>query len=96
MVLKGKCPPKVTYSYGIILLEIITRKKLTDEMFVGEVDMTQWIASLPDIIDVVDNGLLRIEDGRDVTTMQTILLSILDLGSKRYQMKDSSSRGGQG
>ncbi len=65
-------------------------------MFVGEVDMTQWIASLPDIIDVVDNGLLRIEDGRDVTTMQTILLSILDLGSKRYQMKDSSSRGDQG
>ena len=69
MVLNGKCPPKVTYSYRIILLEIITRKKLTDEMFVGEVDMTQWIASLPDIIDVVDNGLLRIEDGRDVTAM---------------------------
>ncbi len=39
MVLQGKCPPKVTYSYGIILLEIITRKKLTDEMFVGEVDI---------------------------------------------------------
>ena len=69
MVLQGKYQPKVTYSYGIILLEIITRKKLTDEMFVGEVDMTQWIASLPDIIDVVDNGLLRIEDGRDVTAM---------------------------
>ncbi|KAM3762410.1 hypothetical protein ACB098_01G343200 [Castanea mollissima] len=35
------------YSYGIILLEIITRKKPTDEMFVGELAMRQWIASLP-------------------------------------------------
>ena len=68
------------YSYGIILLEMITRKKPTDEMFVGEVDMRQWIASLPDRMDVVDVGLLRIEDGRDVTTMQTVLSSILELG----------------
>ncbi|GMY35735.1 LRR receptor-like serine/threonine-protein kinase EFR [Fagus crenata] len=68
------------YSYGIILLEIITRKKPTDEMFVGEVDMRQWIGSIPDRMDVVDNGLLRIEDGRDVTAMQTILSSIIELG----------------
>ena len=59
---------------------MITRKKPTDEMFVGEVDMRQWIASLPDRMDVVDVGLLRIEDGRDVTTMQTVLSSILELG----------------
>ncbi|KAM4125824.1 hypothetical protein ACB094_01G340100 [Castanea mollissima] len=68
------------YSYGIILLEIITRKKPTDEMFVGELAMRQWIASLPNRMEVVDDGLLRIEDGRDVTGMQTILLSILELG----------------
>ena len=68
------------YSYGIILLEIITRKKPTDEMFVGELAMRQWIASLLDRMEVVDDGLLRIEDGRDVTGMQTILLSILELG----------------
>ncbi|GMY10620.1 probable LRR receptor-like serine/threonine-protein kinase At3g47570 isoform X6 [Fagus crenata] len=68
------------YSYGIILLEIITRKKPTDEMFVGEVDMRQWVASFPDRMDVVDDGLLRIEDGRDVTVMQTILSSLLELG----------------
>jgi LRR receptor-like serine/threonine-protein kinase FLS2 len=68
------------YSYAIILLEIITRKKPTDEMFVGEVDMRQWIASLPNRMDVVDDGLLRIEDGRDVTVMQTILSSFLELG----------------
>ena len=68
------------YSYGIILLEIITRKKPTDEIFVGELGMRQWIASLCDRMEVVDNGLLRIEDGRDVTALQTILSSILELG----------------
>ena len=59
---------------------MITRKKPTDEMFVGEVDMRQWIASIPNRMDVVDDGLLRIEDGRDVTAMQTILSSIIELG----------------
>ncbi|GMY35417.1 receptor kinase-like protein Xa21 [Fagus crenata] len=78
---EGKVSTKCDiYSYGIILLELITRKKPTDEMFVGELDMRQWIASLPDRMDVVDDGLLRIEDGRDVTTMQTILSSIFELG----------------
>ena len=78
---KGKVSTKGDiYSYGIILLELITRKKPTDEMFVGEANMRQWIASLLDRMDVVDDGFLRIEDGRDVTTMQTILSSILELG----------------
>ena len=49
-------------------------------MFVGELTIRKWIASLPDRMEVVDDGLLRIEDGRDVTDMQTVLLSILDLG----------------
>ena len=31
-------------------------------------------------MEVVDDGLLKIEDGRDVTNMQTVLLSILELG----------------
>ena len=66
--LKGRVSIKgEIYSYGIIFLEIITRKKPTDEMFVGELAMRQWIASLPDRTEVMDDGLLRIEDGRDVT-----------------------------
>ena len=68
------------YSYGIILLEMITRKKPTDEIVVGELGMRQWIASLRDQMEVVDDGLLRIEDGRDVIALQTILSSILELG----------------
>ena len=68
------------YSYGIILLEMVTRKKPTDEMFIGELGMRQWIASLLDKMEVVDHGLLRREDGRDVIATQNILSSILELG----------------
>jgi LRR receptor-like serine/threonine-protein kinase FLS2 len=72
------------YSYGIILLEMITRKKPTDDMFVGELTMRQWInASLPDrMMEVVDDGLLRTENERDVTIMQSVLSSIMELGLK--------------
>ncbi|XP_023922083.1 probable LRR receptor-like serine/threonine-protein kinase At3g47570 isoform X2 [Quercus suber] len=68
------------YSYGIILLEVFTRKKPTDKSFVGELNMRQWIASFPDRMKVVDDGLLNIEDGRDVTAMKTILSPVLELG----------------
>jgi LRR receptor-like serine/threonine-protein kinase FLS2 len=70
------------YSYGIILLGMITRKKPTDNMFVGELTMRQWInALLPDIMmKVVDDSLLRTENGRDVTIMQSVLLFIIELG----------------
>lgn len=72
------------YSYGIILLEMMTRKKPTDEMFVGELNLRLWInASLPDrTIEVVDDCLLRIEDERDAIDLQSVVLSILELGMK--------------
>jgi LRR receptor-like serine/threonine-protein kinase FLS2 len=54
-----------------ILLEMITRKKPTHDIFVGELILRQWInASLPDrMMEVVDDGLLRTINGRDVTIM---------------------------
>ncbi|KAG7960383.1 hypothetical protein I3843_10G121000 [Carya illinoinensis] len=70
------------YSFGIVLLEMVTRKKLTDDMFAGDFTLRQLVnASVPDrMVEVVDEGLLRIEDGRDTIALQSILSSILDLG----------------
>jgi LRR receptor-like serine/threonine-protein kinase FLS2 len=73
------------YSYGIILLEMISRKKPTDDM------------SIPDrMMEVVDEGLLKIENGRDVNVMQNVLSSIIELGlmcskelpNKKVNIKD--------
>ncbi|KAL7224218.1 hypothetical protein ACSBR1_025643 [Camellia fascicularis] len=70
------------YSYGVMLLETFTRKKPTDEMFSVEINLRQWVsASLPNkIMEIVDGGLLRMENGSDMVTSQSILLAILELG----------------
>ncbi|GMP35693.1 hypothetical protein CsSME_00008045 [Camellia sinensis var. sinensis] len=70
------------YSYGVVLLETFTRKKPINEMFSGEINLRQWVsASLPNkIMEIVDGGLLRMENGRDMVTSQSILLAILELG----------------
>ncbi|CAL2225825.1 unnamed protein product [Prunus armeniaca] len=69
------------YSYGIMMLEIMTRKKPTDEMFAGEQTLRQWInESLPNnCLEVVDAGLLSIEEGRDVNATKNIILSIMEI-----------------
>ncbi|XP_034216162.1 LRR receptor-like serine/threonine-protein kinase GSO1 [Prunus dulcis] len=69
------------YSYGIMMLEIITRKKPTDEMFAGERTLRQWInESLPNnCLEVVDAGLLSIEEGRNVNATKNIILSIMEI-----------------
>jgi LRR receptor-like serine/threonine-protein kinase FLS2 len=86
------------YSYGIILLEMISRKKPTDDMFEGELTLRQWInMSVPDrMMEVVDEGLLKTENGRDVNVMQNVLSFIIELGlmcskelpNKRVNIKD--------
>ncbi|KAL6282451.1 hypothetical protein ACE6H2_013380 [Prunus campanulata] len=53
------------YSFGIVVMETFTRRKPTNEMFDGEMNIKQWIANslvLPDakIDDVVDANLLGI------------------------------------
>ncbi|CAL9005198.1 unnamed protein product [Prunus brigantina] len=47
--------------FGIVVMETFTRRKPTDEMFHGEMNLKQWIANslLPDAIaEVVDANLL--------------------------------------
>ncbi|KAL7265342.1 hypothetical protein ACSBR1_003166 [Camellia fascicularis] len=48
------------YSFGILMLEIFTKKKPTDEMFTGEMDLQRWVSmELPNqVMDIIDRGLL--------------------------------------
>ncbi|XP_038697618.1 probable LRR receptor-like serine/threonine-protein kinase At3g47570 [Tripterygium wilfordii] len=71
------------YSYGIMMLEIVTGKKPTDEMFVGEVSLRQWVnASFPNtLLDVVDivlkpNGSRT----RHIDMVHDSLFSLLEMG----------------
>jgi len=49
------------YSYGIVLLEILTRKKPTNNMFVEGLNLPRWITiNFPNKVEeVIDNNLLR-------------------------------------
>ncbi|KAG1366500.1 receptor kinase-like protein Xa21 [Cocos nucifera] len=69
------------YSYGILLLEIMTRKKPTDGMFEGESSLRKWVFEAhPDaVLDIVDNNLLKDEHADPITRHQCLLAS-LELG----------------
>ncbi|KAK4431797.1 Receptor kinase-like protein Xa21 [Sesamum alatum] len=49
------------YSYGILLMEIFTGKKPTDDKFTGDLSMKKWVSeSLPDeVMEIIDPKLLR-------------------------------------
>ncbi|XP_059070517.1 putative leucine-rich repeat receptor-like serine/threonine-protein kinase At2g24130 [Cryptomeria japonica] len=49
------------YSYGILLLELLTRRRPTDKMFVEGINLPKWASMhFPNkITEVVDNQLLR-------------------------------------
>ena len=70
------------YRYDIMLLEMFTRKKPTDDMFVEALSLRQWVkASIPyKIMEVIDGNLLRTEQGKDVITSQGDVLAIMELG----------------
>eukprot|EP00253_Pinus_taeda_P020251 PITA_20251 len=54
------------YSYGILLLEILTRKQPTSGMFIGDLNLHSWVnLAFPDRVkEVIDNDLF-IEVGSD-------------------------------
>ncbi|GLJ28304.1 hypothetical protein SUGI_0556350 [Cryptomeria japonica] len=49
------------YSYGILILEMVTRKRPSDDMFVGDMSLQKWVRSaFPDrLAEIVDSGLWR-------------------------------------
>ncbi|KAH9322829.1 hypothetical protein KI387_017468, partial [Taxus chinensis] len=49
------------YSYGISLLEMLTRKRPTDDMFVENLNLRKWVVSaFPDgLMEILDRSLLQ-------------------------------------
>ncbi|KAB1203670.1 hypothetical protein CJ030_MR8G002764 [Morella rubra] len=88
------------YSFGILLMEIFTRKKPTEDMFAGEMSLKRWVEeslSLSLIKDVVDTNLLR--NGGDFAAIEDCLSSIMGLAlsccedspERRSNMKDAAA-----
>lgn len=68
------------YSFGIMLMEILTRKRPTDEMFDGEMSLKRLVNdSLPNsVIDIVDGNMLNEGEGYSVNK-ENCVLSIMEL-----------------
>ncbi|XP_062012944.1 probable LRR receptor-like serine/threonine-protein kinase At3g47570 isoform X1 [Rosa rugosa] len=71
------------YSFGIVLMETFTRRKPTDEMFVGEMSLKQWVANslfADAIVEVVDTNLLGTQKDPKFVSYNVCLSSIMRLG----------------
>ncbi|TYI96179.1 hypothetical protein E1A91_D01G053000v1 [Gossypium mustelinum] len=69
------------YSFGILLMEIITRKKPTDEMFAGERSLKSWvIESISSSRNQVVDPKLLSTIGREDLKVKNCALSILQVG----------------
>ncbi|KAK2354996.1 receptor kinase protein Xa21 [Trifolium repens] len=68
------------FSYGIMLMEIFTRRKPTDDMFGAELSLKTWISgSLPNsIMEVLDSNLVQ-QYGEQIDDILTYMSSIFCL-----------------
>ncbi|XP_031130046.1 probable LRR receptor-like serine/threonine-protein kinase At3g47570 [Ipomoea triloba] len=85
------------YSYGILLMEVFTRKKPTDEIFQGDFTMRRWVSdSLPDeIMQIVDSNLVTREEGVGQEIEECFLMVMglamectSDVAEERIKMED--------
>ncbi|KAJ6854196.1 putative receptor-like protein kinase [Iris pallida] len=76
------------YSFGILLLELVTGKKPVDTMFSGELNLRQWVCNAypTAVMEIVDSNILRTEftnmqqhsDGANI--FHRCLSSIIEVG----------------
>ncbi|XP_028772092.1 probable LRR receptor-like serine/threonine-protein kinase At3g47570 [Neltuma alba] len=68
------------YSYGIMLMEMFTRKKPTDEMFVEGFGLKDWVSkSMPhSIINILDVNLLQ-KGNPNISNILSLMSSIFEL-----------------
>ncbi|KAL8506441.1 hypothetical protein ACS0TY_017361 [Phlomoides rotata] len=69
------------YSYGILVMEILTRRRPTDEMFSGELTMRRWVSeSFPSsVMQIVDWQLLKMSDESIRARHERCLMSAMEL-----------------
>jgi serine/threonine protein kinase len=72
------------YSYGILLLEMLTRKQPTNDMFGGDLNLHNWVdRAFPNKVkEVIDNSLFSEIDGDEFeeNNIYKSLLSLLHVG----------------
>ncbi|KAK3437698.1 hypothetical protein EUGRSUZ_C02282, partial [Eucalyptus grandis] len=82
--LEGKVSTKGdVYSFGILLLEVITRKKPTDEMFNADMSLRLWVgAAIPNrVLDIMDGKLISTKhEDLTLSELESIISSVLELG----------------
>lgn len=90
------------YSYGVLLLEMFTRKKPTDDMFGEDLTLKSWVLDsimANAVMEVADRKLIKTED-LDFSAKEQCLLSVLylamdclaDLPQERITMRETASR----
>ncbi|GLJ39668.1 hypothetical protein SUGI_0810960 [Cryptomeria japonica] len=70
------------YSYGILILELLTRKRPTDDMFTEGINLQKWIEMhFPDrIFDVVDNCFLLDAYELETSIVTECLTQLIQIG----------------